>query len=118
MLLTEDSAVNRKIGALMLERMGCRVTMAADGHEAVRMAGSSAYDVIFMERAMPEMDGVEATLMIRARQNGGRRVPIIALTAHAGLDTREQCLSGMDDIVSKPVSPARLEQMLRKWLPQ
>jgi CheY-like chemotaxis protein len=115
-LLAEDNAVNRKIGKVMLEKLGCQVEVAVNGREAVEMAGSSPYDLILMDCGMPEMDGLEATREIRSRQDGNRRVPIVALTAHALSEMRTQCLdAGMDDFVSKPVTPETIRQTLRKW---
>jgi len=115
-LLAEDNPVNRKIGVLMLKKLGCQVEVAVNGREAAERAGASRYDLILMDCGMPEMDGLEATRAIRARQCGDRRVPIVALTAHALPEMRTQCLeAGMDDFVSKPVTPETIRQMLRKW---
>jgi CheY-like chemotaxis protein len=80
------------------------------------MAGRLPYDLIFMDCRMPEMDGYEASRKIRSRARAGPRVPIVALTAHAVNGAREECLqAGMDDYVTKPVRPADLERMLRRW---
>jgi PAS domain S-box-containing protein len=117
-LLAEDNAVNRKIGVLVLEKLGCSVDVAANGREAAEMADRCSYDLIFMDCAMPEMDGYAATRHIRERQSGDRRVPIVALTAHAIEGARERCLdAGMDDYVAKPISPAALERTVVKWSP-
>ena len=117
-LIAEDNLVNQKIGVRLLEKCGCRVDLAANGREAVEMAGRFPYDIIFMDCGMPEMDGFAATRAIRSRQNGDPRTPIVALTAHAIAGTREECLAaGMDDYVSKPVSLATMQQMLLKWSP-
>jgi len=117
-LLAEDNAVNKKIGVRLLEKCGCSVDVADNGAQAVEMSGAVAYDAIFMDCGMPEMDGYEATRQIRAREQDRCRTPIIALTAHAVAGTREECLrAGMDDYITKPVSPDRLEQALRKWCP-
>jgi CheY-like chemotaxis protein len=115
-LLAEDNPVNRKIGKLMLEKLGCQVEVAVNGREAVEMAGASPYDLILMDCGMPEMDGLHAAREIRARQSSDRRVPIVALTAHALTGIRTQCLeAGMDDFVTKPVTPETIRQTLRKW---
>jgi len=115
-LLAEDNAVNLKLGVRLLERMGCRVDAAGNGREAVEMAERFPYDLIFMDCRMPEMDGYEASRKIRSRPPAGRRVPIVALTAHAVNGAREECLqAGMDDYVTKPVRPADLERMLLRW---
>jgi len=115
-LLAEDNAVNLKLGVRLLEKLGCRVDAAGNGREAVEMAGRLPYDLIFMDCRMPEMDGYEASRKIRSRARAGPRVPIVALTAHAVNGAREECLqAGMDDYVTKPVRPADLERMLRRW---
>jgi CheY-like chemotaxis protein len=102
----------------MLEAAGLSVTTANDGHEAVAATGDDI-DVILMDCQMPEMDGFEATRAIRSREAaGGRRVPIIALTANAMEGDRERCLaSGMDDYLSKPFKSAQLYALLSRWLP-
>jgi CheY-like chemotaxis protein/anti-sigma regulatory factor (Ser/Thr protein kinase) len=116
-LVAEDNMVNQKIATLTLERLGCRVDLAANGKEAVEMAGRFPYDLILMDCGMPEMDGYAASREIRAQQNGSR-VPIVALTAHAISGTREQCLAaGMDDYIAKPFSRASLEKTLLHWSP-
>ncbi len=117
-LLAEDNAVNQRIGVRLLEKCSCRVDLAANGREAVEMAGRFPYDLIFMDCGMPVMDGYEATRAIRAREHNGTRIPIVALTAHAIAGTREECLaSGMDDYVPKPVSLDAVEQALMRWSP-
>jgi PAS domain S-box-containing protein len=117
-LLAEDNPVNQKFGVRTLERLGCRVDVAANGREAVEMADKFGYDLILMDWRMPEMDGCAATAEIRVRQSRGRRCPIVAITAHAMAGAREECLqAGMDDYVTKPVKPATLRQILEKWLP-
>jgi CheY-like chemotaxis protein/HPt (histidine-containing phosphotransfer) domain-containing protein len=116
-LVAEDNVVNQRVAVRMLERLGCRVDVAADGREALEALSRCTYDYIFMDCQMPEMDGYEATAAIRQRQTeGDAYVPIIAMTAHAMRGDREQCLAaGMDDYVSKPVRPDELRAMLRKW---
>ncbi len=107
-LVAEDNDVNRLIAAQLLERRGHAVVTANNGREALaalESAGPGAFDVVLMDLQMPEMDGLEATMMIRAREaSAGAHVPIIALTAHAMKGDEERCLAaGMDGYVSKPI---------------
>ena len=116
-LVAEDNPENQKVARLMLERMGCRVDTVANGKEAVEMAQSIAYDIVFMDCQMPEMDGYEATQEIRRREAGARRVPIVALTAHAMEGDRQKCLqAGMDDYVSKPIRREAIREVLVRRL--
>ncbi len=116
-LLVDDNVVNQKVGILMLEQLGCRVDVAADGKEAVEMVFSFPYDLVFMDCQMPEMDGYEATRTIRAREEGGKRIPIVAMTAHAMQGDREKCLAaGMDEYIRKPVKPQELKAALQRWI--
>ena len=104
-LLAEDSPFNQKLALGVLGKRGHELTVANNGHEAVALAASRDFDLIFMDIQMPEMDGLEATKRIREREREtGRRVPIIAMTAQAVKGMRERCLSvGMDDYLVKPV---------------
>ena len=115
-LVAEDNVVNQQVARRMLERLGCRVDLVANGREATEMAASFPYDLIFMDCLMPEMDGFEATAVIRKRQAGQVRIPIIAMTANAMKGDRERCLdAGMDDYTSKPVTLTDFETMLFRW---
>lgn len=116
-LVAEDNAVNRRIAVLMLERLGYDVTSVQNGSEAVSAAASCIYDLILMDCQMPEMDGYRAAIEIRRGEEDGRRVPIVALTAHAMPGDRERCLdSGMDDYISKPYTLETLDATIRRWL--
>jgi PAS domain S-box-containing protein len=103
-LLVEDNPANQKLANYILQDRGHVVEIAGDGQEAVCLSESNRYDVIMMDVQMPGMNGLEATAAIRKREGGGKRVPIIAMTAHAMKGDREQCLAaGMDAYLSKPI---------------
>jgi CheY-like chemotaxis protein/HPt (histidine-containing phosphotransfer) domain-containing protein len=120
-LLAEDNEVNQEVAVAILEDLGCVVAVVANGQEAVERASREAFDAIFMDCQMPGMDGIEATQAIRARNvscSDGRRIPIIALTAHALRHDREHCLTaGMDDYICKPFSRGDLAVALDNWVP-
>ncbi|HWV45955.1 MAG TPA: PAS domain S-box protein [Nitrospira sp.] len=124
-LLVEDNPVNQKVAANMIEKLGYRVNVAATGREAVDSLACIPYALVFMDCQMPEMDGFEATRVIRKqeeslRQVGGRQshLPIIAMTANAMQEDRDRCLAvGMDDFLSKPVTSKSLAAVLDRWLP-
>jgi CheY-like chemotaxis protein len=117
-LVAEDNVVNQKVAVRMLEKLGCRVDVVANGLEAVTAVASVAYDCLFMDCQMPEMDGYEATAVIRQRAEGsGPHLPIIAMTANVLQSDRERCLAaGMDDFISKPVQAPELLALLHKWV--
>jgi signal transduction histidine kinase/DNA-binding response OmpR family regulator len=115
-LVAEDNPVNRKVAVRLLEKLGCRVDVAADGKEAVKMVEKLQYDMAFMDCQMPEMDGYQATAEIRKRQGVARDTPIIAMTAHAMQGDRDRCLAaGMDDYISKPLRSDALAAVLEQW---
>jgi CheY-like chemotaxis protein len=117
-LVAEDNIVNQKVAARMLEELGVRSDLAADGREAVEMFGLLPYNLIFMDCQMPEMDGYAATREIRQREGPNQRVPILAMTAEVLAGCREQCLAaGMDDYLPKPIKIEVLFESLRKWIP-
>ncbi len=109
-LLAEDNAVNQLLAVRLLEKRGYKVTVAGDGRAAIAALEKQSFDVVLMDVQMPEMDGLQATAAIRAKeQPGGRRQPIIAMTAHALKGDRERCLAaGMDGYVTKPIRSAEL----------
>jgi two-component system, sensor histidine kinase and response regulator len=116
-LLAEDNAVNQKVARAMLERIGVGVEVVSNGREAVQAWKSGRFDVIIMDCQMPEMDGYEATREIRAQEVGERRIPIVALTAHAMKGDDEACrAAGMDDYLAKPIDSERLRMCLEQHL--
>lgn len=119
-LLAEDSSINQMVVKEFLIQIGCRVTLAEDGRQAVSAAeGCDNIDIILMDCHMPVMDGFEATKVIREKEGSAAkaRVPIIALTALAMKGDRERCLkAGMDDYLSKPIRKDDLVKMLQKWV--
>ncbi|WP_129127665.1 response regulator [Geomonas oryzae] len=117
-LLVEDNVVNQEVGKGILESLGCRVTVVEDGLAAVEEVQRCSYDVVFMDCQMPVMDGLEATRLIREHEReGGVRVPIVALTAHAMKGDREACLeAGADDYISKPFSREQVARSMERLL--
>jgi CheY-like chemotaxis protein len=113
-LVAEDNAVNQLVMTRLLRKRGHQVTVVSDGRSAVEEVSRHDFDVVFMDVQMPVLDGLQATGEIRdieARTH--RRVPIVALTAHAMQGDKQQCLdAGMDDYLTKPISPAELDRIL------
>jgi two-component system sensor histidine kinase/response regulator len=99
----------------MLESWGQRVTIAVDGREALGLFDQQSFDVILLDLQMPEMDGLETAACIRQRElKSGKRTPIIALTAHAGPNFRDECMAaGMDEFLTKPLHPRKLFNALK-----
>ncbi len=116
-LVAEDNAVNQRLAVRMLEKRGHRVAVAGNGHEALDALVKDTFDLVFMDVQMPEMDGIEATAVIRKKEIGtGRHQIVVALTAHAMKGDRERCLAGgMDDYLSKPIRPQELDEILDRY---
>jgi CheY-like chemotaxis protein len=116
-LVVEDNVVNQRVIEAMLAKRGYAVELAANGREALTMLSMRSYALVFMDCQMPEMDGYAATAAIRGRESGSRRLPVVAMTAHAMKGDRERCLAaGMDDYLSKPLRPRELDAALERWL--
>ena len=119
-LLAEDGLVNQRVAIGLLERVGHQVVVAENGQAAVEAWQQEDFDVVLMDVQMPEMDGYEATAVIRAREQTTRRhIPIIATTAAAMKGDHEKCLqAGMDGYLSKPLNPTQLYQALEEHVPR
>ncbi|MDP2227536.1 MAG: ATP-binding protein [Moraxellaceae bacterium] len=116
-LIAEDNPVNQLVAAESLKRLGCRVDIVANGHEAVAAVRQLPYDLLLLDCHMPVMDGFEACRHIRAGEADGQHLPIIAMTASALKGDRERCLeAGMDDYLPKPVRPQDLRMAIERWL--
>ena len=113
-LLAEDNVVNQRLVVSLLRRRGHRVTTAVSGREAIAATEHTAFDVVLMDLQMPDIDGIEATGVIRERERAhGGHLRVVAMTAHAMKGDRERCLAaGMDAYLSKPINAATLYAML------
>jgi CheY-like chemotaxis protein len=113
-LVAEDNAVNRELMLRMLAMLGCTAEAVGSGREAVEAVERGAFDLLLMDVQMPDLDGLTAAGQIR-RQESGRRLTIVAITANAMDGYRERCLAaGMDDYLAKPVKLAALKEKLRE----
>jgi CheY-like chemotaxis protein len=118
-LLVEDNFVNQRVAVYMLTKLGVEVDVAKNGREAIEMLGKSDYDLVLMDCQMPEMDGFEATRIIREGSSAvlDHEIPVIAMTANAFPEHRARALAcGMNDFLAKPVDRPVLACMLEKWL--
>ncbi len=129
-LVVDDDSTNRRVAQLFLERLGCSVTLAVDGREALDLCATREFDLVLMDLQMPVMDGMAATRELRARESGDtlsrahaqgsapvRRLPIVALTANARQQHLQECLiAGMDDFITKPIEPERLQALLEQYV--
>jgi CheY-like chemotaxis protein/HPt (histidine-containing phosphotransfer) domain-containing protein len=115
-LVTDDNEVSRHVTKLLIEKLGYQVDTACNGLEAIEAAVRVPYGAILMDCQMPVMDGFAATAEIRRREQGGRRIPIIAFTAGVASRDREECRrAGMDDFLEKPVKKDNLVEVLNRW---
>ncbi len=118
-LLTEDNVVNQLVASRVLEKQGHRVVTSSNGREALARLDQERFDLILMDVEMPDIDGLEATALIRQKEKTtGGRIPIIAMTARAMKGDRERCLAaGMDEYVSKPIQPSVLFEVIDRLFP-
>ncbi|NEQ49941.1 MAG: response regulator, partial [Leptolyngbya sp. SIO3F4] len=115
-LVVEDNLVNQKLAMMILERLGYRVDVAANGIEALEAVNRQPYDLIFMDIQMPELDGFGATERIRELLPPDKQPIIVAMTANAMAGDRERCLeAGMDDYIPKPINLAVVREMIIRW---
>src|SRR5439155_25006713 len=118
LLLADDNPINQKVGLSVLHKLGYRSDIANNGCEVLKALEQKAYDILFLDVQMPEMDGLEAARRICQRWPSDKRPRIIAMTGNALLGDREKCLqAGMDDYISKPVRIAELQSVLERWSP-
>ena len=117
-LLAEDEFINTTLAVAVLEQVGFEVVAVSNGKEAVEWWQNGDFDCILMDIQMPEMDGYDAVRLIRKLEQGsGHRIPIIAMTAHAGHDDRERCLqAGMDAYIAKPINAGTLVTILSRYM--
>jgi signal transduction histidine kinase/DNA-binding response OmpR family regulator len=115
-LLVEDNTINQMLALRILERMGYHADIAGNGLEALQALERQAYDIIFMDMQMPEMDGLKASRQITQNRPADQRPIIIAMTANTLAGDRERCLeAGMDDYIAKPVSISEIHAALQRW---
>ena len=118
-LVVDDDDVSRVVMVHSLETLGYRAIGVADGHEALLLQVEQPCHLVLMDCKMPNLDGFETSRILRSREAGDQRLPIIALTADAQLGQRERCLeAGMDDVLTKPVRQRELIKVLQRWLPE
>jgi CheY-like chemotaxis protein len=116
-LIAEDNPVNQKVASGLLGRMGCEVKVVATGRQAFEATKTAEFDLVLMDMHMPEMDGLEATELIREWETEeGRHIPIVAMTASAMEEDRAACLeAGMDAFLTKPVNLPMLKRVLAEF---
>lgn len=119
-LLVEDNLTNQQVASGMLDKLGITPDIANNGKEAIELLSEKEYDLVFMDLQMPEIDGLQATQIIRDRFSDVRQhdIPILAMTAHAFEEDMNRCIEvGMNDFISKPISLEKMINILEKWIP-
>ena len=116
LLLADDNPINQKVGLSVVQKLGYRADLASNGLEVLKALEQTAYDILFLDVQMPEMDGLEAARQICQRWPAEKRPRIIAMTGNALIGDREKCLqAGMDDYISKPIRIAEMQSALERW---
>lgn len=116
-LVAEDIDTNRKVLGSMLSDFGCHCVFATNGEQAIEALKNDTFDLVLMDCQMPKMDGIEAVKQIRKLPNEKSKIPVVAVTAHAGSEDRKICIdAGMSDYISKPFTKGILNDILNKWL--
>ena len=116
-LVAEDNEVNQLLAVRMLEKRGLEPTLVVNGREALKAFSEHDYDLVLMDCQMPELDGYDATRELRRLEQGRRRTPVVAMTAHSMEGDRERCLeAGMDDYLAKPLRQADLDATITSTL--
>ena len=118
-LLVDDIAINRYAGQLSLQKLGCQVTLAGGGREAIDLLRRGGFDLVLMDCQMPDVDGFAAARVMRLHERVHHlpRIPMLAITANAMPGDRERCLeAGMDDHLAKPIEVGPLSRMLSRWV--
>jgi CheY-like chemotaxis protein len=116
-LLVEDNLMLQDVFTEMLHHIGCKVDIADNGYEAIAMSNKKSYDLIFMDIALPKLDGVAATKIIRSKESDKKRNIIVGISAYGDLLEKGCLKSGMDDVYVKPVLLDGLIRILTYWLP-
>jgi len=116
LLLADDNPINQKVGLSVVQKLGYRADLASNGLEVLKALEQKAYDILFLDVQMPEMDGLEAARQICQRWPTDKRPRIIAMTGNALIGDREKCLqAGMDDYISKPIRISEMQSALERW---
>ncbi|MCW9015538.1 MAG: response regulator, partial [Kangiellaceae bacterium] len=115
-LLVEDNEINQRVAIGVMSKLGLDITIANNGQEAVTLVINNQFDLVFMDCAMPVMDGYQATSRIRQLECNKASIPIIAMTAHAMTGDREKSLSaGMDEHLTKPINSDAIQAVIRRF---
>lgn len=116
-LLVDDNASNIAVGKILLQRIGCDVSVAKNGEEAVQVASKDQFDLILMDVSMPVMNGLTATQLLREHEGPNQLTPVVGVTAHTLESDRHDCLNaGMNDFLPKPITKDALSQVIEQWV--